>query len=284
METVVAPAEPKAAPVEAPKVVEKAAPEKPAAEGEAAPKTETRTYTQEEMDKITAKVKKNERYRTRKEVEAFYQGRESAAPKPAEKPAVVEDKPPTRDQYDSYESFLEAKAEYTGRKAATEYRQKAEKEAKEQQAREAQEERVKTFQTKVNEKYPDLADRLEAIGEVIMPPGMVEAISESELGPDILNHFAGNPKDFERIVALSPSAAIREIGKLEARLEGAAKPEPVVEVKEVKKPSSAPTPIKPVGGNAVAGGDQLAALVDKPDEWRRVRDREVAAKRKGASK
>jgi hypothetical protein len=267
--------EPKAAPVEAPKEAPKGA-ETPAPDE--APK-ETRTYTQDDLDRITAKVKKNERYRTRKEVEAFYQGRESAVPRTPEKPAApAEDKPPQRDQYESYEAFLDAKADYTGRRAAREERVKGERELSERKAAEAQAERVKTLQAKVNEKYPDLAERAEAIAHIQMPPGMGAAIAESDFNADILNHFADNPKDFERIVALSPSAAIREIGRLEARLEGAAtKPAPVVEV----KPSSAPAPLKPVGGTAVLGDGEPSH--DKPDEWRKWRDRQVAAKRRPAA-
>lgn len=286
-EQVVAAEAPKAAPVAETNAAPAAAAPAPAAkptesevkagEGSVDP---NRVYTQAELDKILNKVKKNERYRTRKEVEAFYQGRESAAPKPAAEkpaPAAVEDKPPQRDQYESYEAFLDAKAEYTGRRAAHEYRTKMEAEQKARAAQEAQAERVKTFQAKVNEKYPDLAERAESIAHVEMPSGMGDAIAESEFGPDILNHFADNPKDFERIAALSSSAAIREIGRLEARLEGAAKPAPVA---EVKKSSAAPAPLKPVGGTAVLGDGEPSH--DNPDAWRRWRDRQVAAKRSGA--
>ena len=281
-EQVVTAEEPKAAPVEAVKDAGEAKP----AEGEAKPaevaRDPDRTYKQEELDKILAKVRKNERYRTKKEVEAFYQGRESAAPKPAvEKPApAIEDKPPTRDQYESYEAFLDAKAEYTGKRAAHEYRQKAESEQKARAAAEAQAERVKTFQAKVNEKYPDLAERAESIAHVEMPQGMGESIAESEFGPDILDHFANNPKDFERIAALSPSAAIREVGKLEARLEGAAKPAATAAA-EPKKASAAPAPLKPVGGTAVLGDGEPSH--DNPDAWRAWRDRQVAAKKRPAA-
>src|SRR3990167_3838559 len=128
-ETVVVQAEPKAAPVvEAKEPIAKPAEgTAPAEKPEAAALDPTHVYTQAKVNKITKKVKKKARYPTSKELEAFYKGREKAAPKPAEpeKPAV-EDKPPTRDQYESYEAFLDAKAEYTGRKAATEYRGKAE--------------------------------------------------------------------------------------------------------------------------------------------------------------
>lgn len=266
-----------AAPVEAPKPAEApaAAPDTPAE-----PPKETRTYTQDDLDRITAKVKKNERYRTKKEVEAFYQGRESIAPKPAAEPAkpAANDEPPTREKYESYEAFLDAKAEYTGRKAAQEYRAKAEAEAKAETARKAAEDRVKSFQTKVSEKYPDLHERIEAIGEVQMPAGMADAIAESDLGPDVLNHFANDPKDFERIAALSPSAAIREIGRLEARLEGAAKP---AAVPEVKKPSAAPAPIAPIGGNAVLGDGEPSH--DNPNAWKAWRDRQVQKRKAGSA-
>ena len=239
------------------------------------------SYTKDEMAAIVKAAKKNARYTTKREIEAFYQGRESAAPRPVEKPApIVEDKPPTREQYESYEAFLDAKAEYTGKRAAHEYRTKAEAEQKQRAAQEAQAERVKSFQSKVNEKYPDLAERAESIAHVQMPDGMGEAISESELGPDILNHFAENPKDFERIAALSPSAAIREVGKLEARLEGAAKPAATAAA-EPKKPSAAPAPLKPVGGTAVLGDGEPSH--DNPDAWRAWRDRQVAAKKRPAA-
>lgn len=249
--------------------------------GETAAQKAARQYSQDEVDKILNKVRKNERYRTRKEVEAFYQGRESiAAPKPADKPAQeAEDKPPTREQYESYEAFLDAKAEYTGRKAASEYRIKAEAEQKQRTEREAAAERIKTFQTKVNERYPDLAERAEAVAHVEMPSGMGDAIAESEFGPEILNHFVDNAKDFERIAALSPSAALREIGRLEARFDSAAKPAAAAPVTEIKKPSAAPAPVKPLGGNAVLGDGEPSH--DNPDAWRKWRDKQVAKPRAG---
>jgi len=243
-----------------------------------------RTYTQDEVDKILAKVRKNERYRTRKEVEAFYQGRESASPRAQpQKPAepAAEDKPPSREQYESYEAFLDAKAEYTGRKAAAEYRQKAEAEQKARAAQEAQAERVKTFQAKLNAKYPDLAERAEAIAHIEMPAGMGDALSESEFGPDILNHFADNPKDFERIAALSSSAAIREVGRLEARFEAQQKKPEGATTTEAKKPSAAPAPIKPVAATAPTGDDEPSH--DDPNAWKKWRDRQVA-RRKGLIK
>jgi len=248
-------ADPKAAPIPAVVVADPPA-------GDATT-TEPRVYSQEDLDRITAKVKKNERYRTRKEIEAYYQGRESiAAPaKKPEKPA--EEVVPTREQYDNYETFLEAKAEYVARKAGREERAKLEREHADKQATEANQKVMQTFQAKVRAKYPDIEERLEAIGHIEMPSGMGSAIAESDLGSEILNHFAENPKDCERIAALSPSAAIREIGRLEARLE-----KPAATPIAAAKPSAAPDPIKP-GGGASGTGDADPSDKDSTEEWMR---------------
>jgi hypothetical protein len=168
--------EPKAEPA-----VQDAAPETPARDPD-------KVYTQSEIDAITAKVRKNERYRTRKEVEAYYQGRESAAPRHVEPPAPVatpEDSAPSRENFDSYEEYLDARAEYTGRKAARDERQKAEKEVQDRKAQETAAERVQNFRTKVESKFPDIQERLADVGDKPMYKGVQEAISESEFGADL---------------------------------------------------------------------------------------------------
>lgn len=255
-----------------PEVVKPAEPK--AVESDEPARDPNRVYSQDEFDKIVAKVKKNERYRTKKEIEAFYQGRESAQPRQVAeppKPAPV-DEAPTRDKFDSYEAYLEAKSEHTAKRAAAEYRKQYEQEQEQAKAQEAQAKRRTEFQTKLTEKYPDITERAEAIAHIQMPEGMADAITESDFGPDVLNHFADNPEDFERIAALSPSAAIRAIGRLEAGFEAAqTKPEPTLSV--VKTPSRAPAPIKPLGGSTVKTDDEPSH--DQPEKWAAWRNRQV---------
>ena len=232
-------------------------------------KPEPKTYTQEDLDRIVNKVKKNARYQTKKEVEAFYQGRDS---RPEPKPQTpTEDRPPERSDFASYEEFLEAKAVHSGGKAAAERIAKERSEAKTREAAEASSKTLNAFQSKVQEKYPDIEDRLEAISDIEMPAGALQAIAESDLGPDILSHLADNPKECQRIAALSPLAAIREIGKLESKLE--AKPEPK------KTTSKAPTPINPGGGGSPV--DDTPQDTDTMDEWIR-KERARERKRAGA--
>lgn len=228
---------------------------------------ESKTYTQEDLDRIVNKVKKNARYQTKKEVEAFYQGRDSR-PEPREA-SSRESKPPERANFDSYEEFLEAKAAFSGSHAAEERIKVREQESADKRTTETRNKTLTEFQKKVSEKYPDIEERLENIADIVIHAGALEAIADSDVGPDILNHLADNPKECERIASLSPIAAIREIGRIEAKLE--AKPEPK------KTASKAPAPITPGGGDSPS--DDTPKDTDTIDEWMR---KERARERKQA--
>lgn len=264
-------AEQEAAPVEG------AEPEQKAQEAGEVPAAEPpKTYTQADLDRIVAKVKKNARYTTKREIEAFYQGRDAGRPQQqtaAPQQEATEDAPPKREAFDSYEAYIEEKAAYNGRKAAREYREKAEQESQHQREQQTEARLLQDFQRKLTEKFPDLEDRAEAVAHIQMPPGMGRAIAESDLGPEILDNLIGNPKELERIAALSPSAAIREVGKLEARLEAdAKKPAPP------KTVTTAPTPIKP-GGSLAAPPDSKPSDNDSIEEWMRKERARMRAKR-----
>ena len=212
-------------------------------------------------------MKKNARYQTRKEIEAFYQGRDSRP-----EPRIEADgtKPPERGDYGTYEDFLDAKAAFMGGKAAQEERARIDEQTMEAKFIEEQQKIFDGFRSKTQEKYPDLEERLEEISDVVMPAGMGRAIAESDVGPDILDFFARNPKDCKRIAALSPSSAVREIGKLEAKLE--AKPEP-----KRQAPSALPSPIKPGSGNESATPKKLIEISSQ-EEFEKRRRAQIAAR------
>lgn len=246
-------------------------------------KKEARTYTQEEIDRIVNKVKKNERYRTKKEVEAYYQGRESVKPQPGERAAAESkaEKQPVRADYDLYEEFLEAKTSYEARHSARAERERMDKEAKDKEASEAAMKTRREFHAKALAKYPNLDERLEEVSDAPMYPGVQEAIMESALGPEILNELLDNPKEFDRLAAMSEPAAIREIGKLEARLE--AKPSKAEDKKDTKPASKAPAPVSPPGG-ATASTDDQPSDSDDIGSWMAKENRRLAKQRQpGAS-
>ena len=239
-------------------------------------KKEPRNYSQDEVDKILAKVRKNERYRTKKEVEAYYRGLTEAQKQQLNtevKREEKEDREPVRGDFESYESFIEARADYRARKAVSEERSKAEKAAKEKEVTESRQKRASDFQKKVREKYSDIDERIEEVGDMPMYVGVQDAIAESALGPEIFNELLNNPKEFDRLAAMSESAAIREIGKLEARLEG--KSSKAEEKKDTKTASKAPPPITPPGGSTGAS-DDLPSDKDDTATWMRKENARLA--------
>ena len=153
---------------------------------------------------------------------------------------------PKREDFDDYEQFIEARAEFRAVKAV-EARFK-EQEQRQQQATQqsAQAKTLQDWNAKVSsarEKYADFDDAVAV--DVPISKAMSEAMLDSDKGAEVAYYLAKNPSEAARIAALSPNGQIREIGKLEDRV---AKP---------VKASSAPDPIRPVGARSV-GSDPLS--------------------------
>jgi len=95
-------------------------------------------------------------------------------------------------------------------------------------------------QTEAKAEIPDYEDVILS-SELTVSEQVRDAIIESDVGPKILYHLAENPEVAEALSKKSVTAALREIGRLEARFER--KDEPT---KPVATKSNAPTPIKPL--------------------------------------
>jgi len=148
---------------------------------------------------------------------------------------------PTLEQYGfDPEKYAEAKAKYeverTTKESAAKQRIEQQK-AYQDRLIASWEERV----AKAEDKYPDWDEK---VGDIKPNSAAMWAVFEAENGPDIAHYLGSNPKEAQRIMQLSPTAQIREIGRLEEKLASApAKP------KEVSK---APAPIVPLSGGKVA--------------------------------
>src|SRR5207302_679371 len=119
---------------------------------------------------------------------------------------------------------LEAKTDFTSRKATREEREKADKEASAKsqvEARTAAEREFKKHAQAVMEDIPDWAEVIEGAEDVMISEAMGEAITEAgAIGPRILYYLVQHPEEAERISEIrSRAAQAREIGKLEARIE-----------------------------------------------------------------
>jgi hypothetical protein len=187
----------------------------------------------------------------------------------------IEDKPrPQRAAFPSDEEFEDAIGEWRAEKILAK-REKEQRAAKEQAA---ERDLVETWQQRVTraiDEIPDYADTIRK-SEVILPGHIHRAILESEAGPALAYFFAKHPVEAKRYSDMSPTAALRGIGKLEDKLT-AEEDEITLPAKKTAhvEVSKAPPPINPIRD---AGG--IAEQRPKDFEsYRAKREAEKAARR-----
>ena len=171
--------------------------------------------------------------------------------------AINVDQEPQPSQFSDAFEYAKALAEYSTEKALAE-RDRQLEQAKEQ---EAQQKIIQSWAQKVQEAKAELPDfdDLVASSDVVVNNAVRDAILESDVGPKILYHLAENNDLAKKIASLSPNAALREIGKLEAKFE--AKPETKQTAPVVR--SKAPAPIQPIRG----GQGQPDVPLSANGEW-----------------
>lgn len=189
-------------------------------------------------------------------------------------------KVPNLNDYPDYDKYNEAVIEYKidvrekNREVAEQQKKEQEKQ---EQERKKQSEVDHNFYTKVNkvlEKYPDYHEAIQAV-PFDLHVSVLSAIKESEVGPEVAYYLAKNPSDAERISNLSkanPLAAVKEIGKIEAKLTLVQSPV----IKTTKQVTQAPEPIKPLGGTANPTTKSLDEL--SIDEYMKKRNEETFVK------
>jgi hypothetical protein len=123
---------------------------------------------------------------------------------------------PKLDAYDSYEQYTKDLARWQ----FNEIRAEDAAEQRKQTEAQARTNAVKSFHDRAKDvaKRPGYEDFQEVIDSDLVISGAVHAcMIESEHGPEIGYYLGTNPAEAERLNQLSPLAAAREIGKIEAR-------------------------------------------------------------------
>ena len=153
---------------------------------------------------------------------------------------------PTRDQYDDYEEYIVARAEYRAEQKAQAHYQKSledldqrvsetRAQAHQRQVNETWNQQIETAETK----YADYAEVVANAYDLVVPTEFAEGMKQSEQGTDISYYLAKNPREVTRIQGLQGLQLYKELGRLEAKLSAVAAPI-----------SNAPTPIRPVGSGS----------------------------------
>ena len=156
--------------------------------------------------------------------------------------APVADVEPQPSQFQDAFEYAKALAEYTADKRIEEMKAQeanAKAEAERQQV-------IQAWATKVEAAKADLPDfdAMVASSDVVVNDAIRDAILESDVGPKILYHLAEDADYARKVAGMPIRAALKEIGKLEARFEAKAEEKPVVR-------SKAPAPVTPL--RAVSG-------------------------------
>ena len=215
---------------------------------------------------VQARIDELTREKYEREREAAYwrslalQGQQQTEqPKAAEKPQP--------EKFQDYAQYVEALAEWKAdekvRAALAERDQRAAEEAQ-QRAVQAKAQTFAERAVQVRQQIPDF-DEVVGAADVQVPAHVTEVLLESDFGPQLAYHLAKNPDEAARISRLSPTAAARELGRLEARFERPAAP---VEQKPVT--TKAPPPMKSVQGSAQPGvKDPSRMSMDEYRAWRK---------------
>lgn len=244
------------------------------------PEGEKHKGLQKRFDKITKEkgdlARENEELK--RKLEESNQGSRPAQDKnapPQKAEEAVGDGKPTLDKYETLEAFYEALADWKldqreKTKAATAEADKAKESAA--AAQKVWNDRETTFKAE-HADYDGLIDEVQ-IPKTASVPAIQQALIESEIGPAILYDLAKNPDELKRIAGLSPASAVKEIGKIEARLAEKKAPE-----KPQQKLSNAPPPAARVGERTASAGKSI----DDPDipfaEFEKKREAQLRRRR-----
>ena len=159
---------------------------------------------------------------------------------------VKEEPRPDRSKFANDEEYIEAVAEWKADQRVA----KREQEQAEARAKAERDQLVKGWQTAQQRARAEIDDYDDVIkgSDVQLPGHLHQAILESDMGPHLAYYFAKHPDEAKRFSAMSPTAGLRQLGKLEDHLTEDADEEPAPKAASshpVEK-SKAPPPITPV--------------------------------------
>jgi hypothetical protein len=182
------------------------------------------------------------------------------------------DSEPDPSKYKDYDTYTKEMIDWRVRQATQKINAKTEADRLAAQKQQLAAAKAEHWDARVSEAKTELAD-FDAVAmnkDLPVTPTMAEAIKESDLGAKVLYHLGKNPAEAERIAKLSPLAQVRELGKIEAKLDAsgaAAEKEPQTQKQVV---SRAPAPHKPVAAAPAASAKSIDSMSQA--EYRALRE------------
>ena len=212
------------------------------------PEDKPKLFTQEELEtQIQKRIG-----RERRKLERKYSN--NAVPKTSE--SVL-----NPDDFSSNEDYIEARIEL-----------EAQKKADQKEADNKNKELIQQHKRRMSEVESKYSDFNQVVGneDLVVTNVMFEEIITSDVGPEIAYYLGKNIEESERIAELSTRQQIKEIAKIELKLNTTPSP---------KKTTTAPSPIVPViprnsGNSSYSTSDPRSTKSMTTSEWIEKRRRE----------
>lgn len=185
---------------------------------------------------------------------------QKATPETSNKPKV--------DDFSTHDEYVEALTDWKLDQKLASEKQRQREDALQTEAKtklDKHSERVNRFA----KAHVDWDEVIEGVANTQLSLTVQESIIDSEQGPELMYELAKNPKELARICSLSPIAAAREIGKIEARFSKPSEPS------ELKIKPKAPAPITPV---RTRGASTVKSIYDESlsqREYEKIRAEEL---------
>jgi len=215
-------------------------------------------YTKAEIDEIMSKRGDRDYKRARREIEAEIKDQ-------PEKASVSNPDEPDLDNYEDTKSWMRDWNRWDRKQEKEREVTQSRKEADTEEAAKIRR-NFSRQQNRFEETHPDYFDAMDTIKTFELPPYIQEAVMTSDIGAELSYHLASNHEELERILDMTPSAAVRALGRLEVKLEK--QPEPK------KEETKLPAPIKPLKG----GSEEESTTYNKGDDFEKfykIRNQEM---------
>jgi hypothetical protein len=182
-------------------------------------------------------------------------------------PSGASDQEPRQDQFQRYEDYVAAKAEYRAEQRVRQIEQTMVDRLRAHAAENGHAERVSSFERRFIEqgKGEDAAEVLDELKALpVLSESVADYLTQDADNPFLLGKWlTENPDEVERISRLRPTAAAKELAKVDTRL--GSRPSP--------RTTRAPAPVSTVGGSsAPSGGMPKATDINAWMAWRRQQD------------
>jgi len=215
-----------------------------------------------ELEKAAQTAEERAIYWRKQKAEAraeYFKGdrREPDRPPAPQEPAVDVGPAPRKEDFEDYDKFMDATADYRAKLQIAQWRR--DEEAKSHQTESKK--KLDGLLEKLNkgyEKYPDF-EEIARDPSVPITPVIVDILAESEIPEDVAYYLGKNRGEAIRLSRMTPIAAAKEVARIEMEL---TKTNPEIKI------TKAPPPIKPIGSGETVTKEADKMTQKEYEQWR----------------